>query len=171
MVFAYFYIFLLIMVLILSLALPLEKAKGWFNIVVVAFGVLTSFEIFGMIYYLDKSTFYPPEKQYSPADKQWYKVPGVSYFSWLVLAGVIMLSIYLVPFLMRPIDFLRNAAGYIIGLLSYILLIPMFVNVFSIYAFSNLHDVSWGNRPTTTGTGTEAFSANKATQLLIEHNY
>ena len=54
-------------------------------------------------------------------------------------------------------------AGYLVGLVSYIVLIPMFVNVFSIYSFSNLHDVSWGNRPSTTGVGTEAFSANVAT--------
>ena len=47
----------------------------------------------------------------------------------------------------------------------------MFINVFSIYAFSNLHDVSWGNRPTSSGTGTEAFSADRAVQLMTEHNY
>ena len=87
---------------------------------------------------------------------------GEYNFSILVLAGVIMLSIYVVPMILRPIDFLSNLAGYIIGLITYLLLIPMYINVFSVYAFSNLHDVSWGNRPTTTGTGTEAFSANKA---------
>jgi len=89
-------------------------------------------------------------------------VEGEYNFSILVLAGVIMLSIYVVPMILRPIDFLSNLAGYIIGLITYLLLIPMYINVFSVYAFSNLHDVSWGNRPTTTGTGTEAFSANKA---------
>lgn len=92
-------------------------------------------------------------------------------FSYLVLAGVIMLSIYIVPMVMRPMDFLGNLGGYTVGLFSYILLIPMFVNVFSIYSFSNLHDVSWGNRPTTTGTGTEAFSANVKTQKLTADNY
>ena len=80
------------------------------------------------------------------------------FFSPLVLAGVIMLSVYLVPIIMRPIDFLENFRGYVVGLLAYLCLIPMFTNVFQIYAMSNLHDISWGNRPTTT-TGTEAFSA------------
>ena len=74
-----------------------------------------------------------------------------------------MLCIYAVPMIMRPVDFLSNLAGYMVGLICYIVLIPMFVNVFSIYSFSNLHDVSWGNRPSTTGVGTEAFSANVAT--------
>ena len=82
-----------------------------------------------------------------------------------------MLSIYVVPLLMRPVDFLGNMGGYLVGLFSYIMLIPMFVNTFSIYSFSNLHDVSWGNRPTTTGTGTEAFSANLATQKQTEEIY
>ena len=82
-----------------------------------------------------------------------------------------MLSIYVVPMIMRPVDFLGNMGGYLVGLLSYILLIPMFVNVFSIYSFSNLHDVSWGNRPTTSGTGQEAFSADAAVQKLTSDNY
>ena len=62
-----------------------------------------------------------------------------------------MLSVYLVPILFRPLDVLKNFAGYTVGLLTYLTLIPMFSNVFSIYAFSNLHDISWGNRPATTG--------------------
>jgi len=162
LLFAYVYIFLIVMVLILSLALPLEKAKAWFNIVVAVFGIITAFSIFGMVYYLEKSTFFPEEKRYYPGDKAWYPT-GDRNFSVLVLCGVIMLSIYMVPIVMRPLDFLSNLGGYIVGMFTYILLIPMFVNVFSIYSMSNLHDVSWGNRPTTTGTGTEAFSANRAT--------
>ena len=163
LIFAYLYIFLIVMVLILSLALPLERAGGWFNIVVVAFGFLTATSIFGMIYYLTYSGFYPHEKQYNTYTKEWMPLEETN-FSYLVLAGVIMLSIYAVPIIMRPVDFLKHMGGYLMGLLSYILLIPMFVNVYSIYAFSNLHDVSWGNRPTTTGTGTEAFSASAAVQ-------
>jgi len=170
MVFAYLYIFLLVMVLLLSLALPPERARGWFNIVVVAFGFLTAVSIFGMIFYLQASGFFPPEKKYNADTKSW--IPqSEHHFSYLVLAGVIMLSVYMVPFILRPIDFLSNMGGYVVGLFSYILLIPMFINVFSIYSYSNLHDVSWGNRPTTTGTGTEAFSADKAVQLMTEHNY
>ena len=70
-----------------------------------------------------------------------------------------MLAIYVVPFLLRPVDFLENFKGYTVGLISYLILIPMFTNIFSIYAMANLHDISWGNRPTTQASGTEAFSA------------
>jgi len=58
-----------------------------------------------------------------------------------------MLSIYYVPMILRPIDFLFNPFRYIVGLISYFMMMPMFLNVFTIYAICNLHDVSWGNRP------------------------
>ena len=160
LIFAYIYVFLIVMALILSLALPLERARGWFNIVTAAFGFLTAISVFGMVLYLYLSGFYPHEKEYNANTKEWIPKDETN-FSILVLAGVIMLSIYLVPMILRPIDFLSNLGGYVVGLFTYLLLIPMYINVFSIYAFCNLHDVSWGNRPTTQGTGTEAFSANK----------
>jgi len=53
------------MTLILSLALPLERAGTWFNIVAMAFGVITAFSVFGMAYYLTLTGFYPPEKKYN----------------------------------------------------------------------------------------------------------
>ena len=170
LIFAYVYIFLIVMTLILSLALPIERSKTWFNIILFCFGTLTTMSIFGMIIYLQATGFIAPEKKYNPTIEEW-EPTGEYNFSYLVLAGVIMLSIYTVPFIMRPVDFLSNLAGYIVGLLAYILMIPMFVNVFSIYSFCNLHDVSWGNRPTTSGTGTEAFSASAAIQQKTQHNF
>ena len=158
LLFAYVYIFLIVMTLILSLALPIDRSATWFNIILGAFGFLTTISIIGMILYLNATGFMAPEKKYNPNSEEW-EPTGNYNFSYLVLAGVIMLSIYAVPFIMRPVDFLKNIKGYIVGLISYILMIPMFVNVFSIYSFCNLHDVSWGNRPTTSGTGSEAFSA------------
>ena len=63
-----------------------------------------------------------------------------------------MLSVFVVPIVSRPIDFLSNAGKYIVGLISYLLLMPMFTNVFQLYAMTNLHYVSWGNRPAQQGT-------------------
>lgn len=84
---------------------------------------------------------------------------GETYFSLLCVAGIIMLSMYILPMVMRPIDFLQNFSKYMLGFVSYLLLMPVFTNVFQIYAMCNLHDVSWGNRPASTGQ--EAFTANK----------
>ena len=80
-----------------------------------------------------------------------------------------MLSVYLAPMIVRPMDFLTYIGKYLIGLVSYLFLMPMFINVFTIYAMCNLHDVSWGNRPTSTGQ--EAFSANKQDQEKTKSDY
>ena len=169
--FVYIYIMLLAMCIILSLALPLDRAKPCFVIAVVMFGLLTIMAIVGMTFYLAAASFYPPHLVFDPSAWTWDRVcvshdPCVAEFnfSWLVLAGVVMLAIYTVPFVLRPIDFLENFKGYILGLLAYLVLIPMFTTVFTIYSMANLHDISWGNRPTTQTTGTEAFSANQDIQ-------
>jgi cellulose synthase/poly-beta-1,6-N-acetylglucosamine synthase-like glycosyltransferase len=74
-----------------------------------------------------------------------------------------MLSIYVIPVVLRPIDFIFNAPQYAIGLVSYLLLLPTFINVMQIYSMSNLHDISWGNRPSVTA-GTNALSGDAAKQ-------
>ena len=66
-------------------------------------------------------------------------------------------------------DFLQNFKSYTMGFLSYMVMMPVFTNIFQIYAMCNLHDVSWGNRPTSTGQ--EAFSANKQQQANSENDY
>ena len=80
-----------------------------------------------------------------------------------------MLSIYVLPMVMRPLDFLSNISKYLMGFLSYMIMQAIFTNVFQIYAMCNLHDVSWGNRPTSTGA--ETFTANKKLQEKTEGDY
>ena len=167
--FVYVYVFLLVMSMIIALALPLDRASTCFMVVTIGFGLLTLSTIFGMAFYLSESGFYPEEKTFNKETWTWDGT-GEYHFSWLVLAGVVMLSVYLVPIVMRPLDFLENFRGYIIGLISYLMLIPMYSNVFQIYGMSNLHDISWGNRPSISG-GTEAFSAKAAEQRETSLNY
>ena len=92
-----------------------------------------------------------------------------TFFSLLTLAGIIMLSIYCMPIIMRPLDFLTNFKNYTAGFISYMLMMPVFTNVLQIYAMCNLHDVSWGNRPTSQGA--EAFSAKRAEQEKLTNDY
>jgi len=87
----------------------------------------------------------------------------------LSVAVIVMLGVYFIPFVLRPLDFMDNASSYIIGLISYLVLMPMFINVFSIYSMCNLHDVSWGNRPSSTGQ--EAFTDNKKDQEKAKGDY
>ena len=81
-----------------------------------------------------------------------------------------MLSVYFIPIILRPIDFIQNFSGYIIGMLIYILMLPTFINIMQIYSMSNLHDVSWGNRPTEK-TGTNLVAANKEQQEKLKDQY
>ena len=80
-----------------------------------------------------------------------------------------MLSMYILPMILRPLDFLANFKNYTLGFVAYMVMMPVFTNVFQIYAMCNLHDVSWGNRPTSTGQ--EAFTSNKNTAAQSEGDY
>ena len=135
----------------------------------IVFSFLTMSCILGMAFFLSESGLYPEEKKFNKAKWVW-EGTGEHHFSWLVLSGIIMLCIYLVPFIMRPLDVLLNFRGYVIGLVAYLLLIPMYSNVFQIYGMSNLHDISWGNRPSVSG-GTEAFSSHAAKQATTAADY
>jgi len=72
--------------------------------------------------------------------------------------------------LLRPIDFLFNAHRYLVGLASYLLLLPTFVNVMQVYSMSNLHDISWGNRPSATA-GTNILTVDAKKQQELKTNY
>ena len=49
-------------------------------------------------------------------------------------------------------------------------MMPTYVNIMSIYAMSNLHDISWGNRPSVAG-GVNAFSQDAKRQEGIKNRY
>lgn len=163
------YLMMIILSVFVSIALPIDRAMPYFRVVAVVMSILVLLSIAGICYFMSQQTFFP--EAYVPAeDPSDPPVPtGETYFSLLVLAGVIMLSVYMLPFIMRPIDFIKNAKKYIIGFISYMFLMPMFTNIFQIYAMCNLHDISWGNRPTSTGA--EAFTANKSNQAKITGDY
>jgi cellulose synthase/poly-beta-1,6-N-acetylglucosamine synthase-like glycosyltransferase len=66
--------------------------------------------------------------------------------SWSVLFVSIMLISFILPLVinissLRICDFLK-------GWVYVIYLSPTYVNLFTIYAISNIHDVTWGSRPT-----------------------
>jgi len=80
-----------------------------------------------------------------------------------------MMLVFLLPMILRPLDFLSNARNYILGLFSYLFMMPTFINVMQIYSMCNLHDISWGNRPSTQGV--EAVTHQAAKQELLKQDY
>ena len=168
--FTYGYASLIVFTTLVSLAAPIDRAIEYFRVVAAVFSVFTILSIAGITIFLLGTGFYPPVKQYDPDTQTWNTLDEDPHFSLLTLSGVIMLSVYLVPILLRPIDFIFNFQQYVIGLVSYLLLLPTFINVMQIYSMSNLHDISWGNRPSVTA-GTNALSANANKQQQLKSNY
>lgn len=163
---------MLILVLIVSLTLPVDKGVGYFRVAVVVLSVMSLLTVIGIIYFSTQSAWYLQEEIWDPTKQEWVPYPydNPNYtFNYLLLAAIIMLGTYLLPIILRPVDFVKNIGRYTFGLISYLLLIPMYLNVFTIYAICNLHDVSWGNRPT--GTGTEAFTAAESEQKKAKEGY
>ena len=169
MLFSYFYVVLIIMSVLVSLAVPIDKAINYFRVIAGIFSVFTVASLFGIAAFLIGTGFYPEEMQYNESTKTWESLHK-THFSILTLSGVIMLSVYLLPIVLRPIDFLYNAVNYSLGLVSYILLLPTFINVMQVYSMSNLHDISWGNRPTASA-GTNALSGDAKKQQELKANY
>jgi cellulose synthase/poly-beta-1,6-N-acetylglucosamine synthase-like glycosyltransferase len=65
-----------------------------------------------------------------------------------VLVVIIFVSTYfLPPLIYEP----KNFCGTLLtrqlpGIFSYIMCMPLYIIVFQIYSYANIHDVSWGNR-------------------------
>ena len=165
--FSYIYLIILIIVVLISIAMPIDRAMDYIRIVAVIFAVITLTSMAGICVFLGEAGFYPPVQEYDPKTDKWFPVTDEGpYFSILTLSGVLMLSVYLIPFLLRPLDFVFNFFRYILGFLSYLFMLPVFINIMQVYSMSNLHDVSWGNRPSANaGTGMISIHAKKQQEL------
>ena len=157
-----------------SISLPIDRAMSYFRAVATILGFLMLSSIFGITYFLANRGFNPPVTiclfdEANPGEICSYVDTGDTYFSLLCLAGIFMLTIYVLPCVLRPIDFITNFQKYTVGFIAYMVMMPVFTNVFQIYAMCNLHDVSWGNRPASTGH--EAFTDVKKDQKKAEDDY
>ncbi|CDW86208.1 UNKNOWN [Stylonychia lemnae] len=64
-----------------------------------------------------------------------------------ILLGIIFILTFVLPMLIFDgIKFCKNFPLYFGSLLLYLTMIPVYLIIFQIYSYSNLHDVSWGNR-------------------------
>ena len=62
--FDYFYIALITMAIIVSLTTPVERGIAYFKFLMFMFGFLLILTMTGIIYYLAKTSFYPPVSRY-----------------------------------------------------------------------------------------------------------
>ncbi len=129
---------------LVSLAVPIDKAMSYFIFIAFVLSLLTLTSLFGITVFLIETGLTDDDGN----------------LNILTLSGVVMLSIYILPMILRPLDFLFNIKQYILGLFSYIVMLPVFINIMQVYSMSNLHDISWGNRPTVS-SGTDMHSINE----------
>lgn len=158
-IFSWAYLGILVITVLISLGTPIDRAMEYIRIITVIFAVLTVLSLLGVIVFLSEAGFHPPTKVYDKDTHEWITIEERGPFSVLTLSGCIMLGIYAVPMLFRPLDFVYNIRHYVLGFVSYILMLPVFINIMQVYSMSNLHDVSWGNRPAA-NAGVEQLSIN-----------
>ena len=97
---------------------------------------------------------------------------SIAYAFQATLASIsdIFISIYILSFVLpllmdashlKVCDFLK-------GIVYSIYLTPTYINIFRIYAISNIHDVTWGSRPSVLNS---AFNATEDMKQVIYKNY
>lgn len=154
--FFYFYLGMISLTILVMIAQPIDRAIGKIRFFSTIAATVMNFTFVTVSYLLLTHGWRTPVRTCvkdteNPDSDQCVMVAspdGETYFSWVCLAGIVSLIFYVLPILMRPLDFLSNLKKYCLGFLCYMLLLPVFTFMFQIYAFCNLHDVSWGNRPT-----------------------
>lgn len=83
--------------------------------------------------------------------------------------SVLFLLIFLLSYLLPLIVNIRNLkfSDFVKGIIYVTYLSPTYVNIFTIYSISNIHDVTWGSRPTTDHNEAEK-NTEKKKQLLYK---
>ena len=89
---------------------------------------------------------------------------STSEYSLSLLFIGVVISSYIIPLVthlntLRPVDFLK-------GVVYSIMLTPTFINIIVMYAICNIHDVSWGSRP----SGAQATKASER-EAKMEASY
>jgi chitin synthase len=117
------YLILMGVVLVLSVSVKIQYIEDMFRYVSFLFGIISIVMI----------TSLPQLDDYSL-----YNIITVSFLAFIVLS-------YFVPFILN-ISTLK-ITDFVKGVIYSIFMAPTFINLITLYSICNLHDVSWGSRP------------------------
>lgn len=117
-----------------------NKPKGtrmFYLIIVVFFAILMCYMIFASIL-LSVQSF---EEIIGDKDFSWDFIFVKTQFRNLIISTLSTYVLYLIGFIMflQPIHMFTS-------FIQYLLLSPAYVNILNIYAFCNMHDISWGTK-------------------------
>lgn len=113
-IFSVAYVALLGGLILMSICLPINKGISFIRLISGIFSSFTILSLIGIATFLANTGFFPAQKRYDRTEERWHDVKDahgnvITHFSILTLSGVIMLSVYFLPMILRPIDFLFNA--------------------------------------------------------------
>ena len=133
----------LFIIMLLSLTVHVNDAIMYFRLIGIISSIIVVISFSGGIHSIVTTGFYE-EVRVCDKDGLCSNIIALSMFK---VASGLMLGLYLLPMILRPLDFIMNFFKYTIGMICYILMMPTFVNVLQIFAICNLNDITWGNRP------------------------
>ena len=166
-------------IFIVSLAGPIDRAMFYFKLSSVFFSIATLGTIFGIAFLNINNGPHPQMLIFDHDSKAWYPcfeqpqagsdpVPIV-HFHILLVSTAIMLFVYIAPMVIRPLDFLKHFSSYVVGFVTYFFMMPVFITCMTVYSMCNLHDISWGNRPSVQDSSQLSIHAKK--QAIMLDNY
>jgi len=138
------YLVFLFLTLLLSTTTDIQWAETGFRLWSIFMGLFTVLMIVCSAFFLLDATF---------------ASVGVLFFAIYALSYAVPLVLNL--WHLRVCDFIK-------GVLYSIYLSPTYINIFTIYSISNIHDVSWGSRP---ATQNETFAKIENKKMIMYRNF
>ena len=128
-IFENIYLFFLVIAVVLSTGVHIDYAENLFKFCSMVLGVLSLVMFFSMIYHFNWD----------------YKDGNKTNMSALFIVFLIFSYFFPLIFHTKSLEIVE----FIRGVFYLIFMVPTFINILSIYSVSNIHDVSWGSKPTT----------------------
>jgi len=129
-IFTYFYAIGVLFIVVVSQDAPIDRAMCYFRFVGTVFSILTIGCFCAIIAFMAENKMESEEKKWviNGNIAQW-EGTGTIRLSKMTLAGTVMLCVYILPMILRPKDALSHFKGYFVGLITYLFLLPIFVNI------------------------------------------
>jgi len=102
--FVWSYFMMLVLTVFVCLSLPIDRAMTYLKVFTFIICTLFLASLSGICYYMSQEGFYTEEYVYNTHSHKWIAT-GQIYLNWLVVAGTVVLLVYFVPFIYRPLDF------------------------------------------------------------------
>ena len=138
----------------LSLSGTLNKFILYFKCAIFILSAFYMSALLGIIYVIYQDGLNPQMQMYSTYNDKWfvcYDEQGneIRQFDPVFVCLIIILASLLAPIVFRPVDFVKNIGRYMLGMIMYICMLPLYTTILPIYSICNSHHISWGNRPGT----------------------